>query len=1367
MDEFGGIAVDEFGGTEVDEFGGVPVDSTPPRTQQFDAVGQYSPPARNEMQPAVLPLPEELGGHKPRPFVTEDPLRALGRGVSAVGRYGGRVALGVAQDIGTAFTGTLGEPQSLVALAGGIPSGSPEALSPEGTTAAGEPPKPLGERIAVGTVEGAGKMVPALAGAALTGGATLPLWFGGQMGLSAYGETGDMPLAVRQAAIGALLGQAGKLGSQIGEQIAFKVTQSIPQIANQGVVESMKLAGQQTALNYLMTAGNLPELMQEFRESPEKAVDRLAEQIGVNLAFAAPGLPAQVRSALGRDWADTVIKTPEFNAALDRAGKLPKRDWHELELWSKPSIELPAGAIRVPSEVPLSKTPDPRLKIRNIVVEEGGPSVEGATRGTVRTTEQQQELARRFENTAEDFIETYRQRREVKEGQELPSYLRGFQPALSVEQQNAVLAARDALLTLLRKLEGPQDWSLSQEKINDLLVGRKVPKKEANDIARSMILNEVFREPMERARRFEEQQQTTVPTGEGPSVMRPNPETPLGGQMLMGVPDPIATAKAVKDIFKGAAKLFQPRPGTRGGIVDPYTTPMLERLDLIGGPQSKRVSDAMRKVDSRSLELAGGIAPVVDKARSLAAKALRGGTTWIRGLDKVNDTAAIGRLHTLEGTDRNAVVAKAPPNAREMVGALWDANVPAIGGLAQRANVGFVPTGKIQRILTNRGLATVREGGGAVWERWVRGLAEANNLPVPVVERMFRDWKAELDKPSPDVATLDKIAQDFTRVLPKAVSHVKLGPAWIEMLVSDPVDYLNAATERTARSAAFREQYPATQAGRTALANDRQAVMAELPTARHEAEFDNLIRTVQGHPLDRGVEQLLSASTPSRIALGEAVAPISRPIKSGMLSLASVANAAETLIGGPQIFMGFRNVLPLLLKNPIRFYQQLEMAGMVNRATRNFAFNPAKPIDSISRMISEGIGRVTMNNFFNEVQEYTGSGAARVLAERVRRNDLSEGERKDFEAVLRAMGLRDRASRIATGQDAEGLAMFEREAAPFLSMGHQRPAVVSRLGNSRAFNSLFWFHRYPQMVLNQFRGITNSLIESVRSGNMEHAYRDGKLMAKFLGMRTAQGVLATLLVALVKQGISGVGDEVKRARESFASFMLASFAQSIGGPLTLANRMFERVHSAEDVPKELVKAMPPVSAAMDTLNALTGKRQYSGKDLSETVEQWIQSKTPALVAAKNALNRFGAVETPSFARGQIARVHREWLSKHPNQSVREDYESGLGRDREESRYADLYGAIQRRSAEDFAKAKAALIAKQIDSERIDRALADRYRPEYTTKGKGHVKHQDRPLFQQNREMEDDFESSLTPEQRKIYQKALAEREADWNWIEAQ
>lgn len=846
------------------------------------------------------------------------------------------------------------------------------------------------------------------------------------------------------------------------------------------------------------------------------------------------------------------------------------------------------------------------------------------------------------------------------------------------------------------------------------------------------------------AQEVQGRQAPLTPEPSAPPQAAPSPQA-LG--ILPGLgPVGRAIGQTVRDIFIGARRAVAPR-GKRGGIVEPYSTPMIERLDQLGGPVSRTVANEARQIDSRAVSLAGQLAPVVDKARSLASRAFRGGTTWIRGVEPVNDTAAISRLHLLEGPDRATVVATAPPKAQPMVGALWDANF-AVGQLAQQGAPGFVPTGKIQRILTNRGIDVLREGDGLLWERWADGTAQANGKTPAGARAFFRNWKAELDKPAPDTARLDKISQDFHRDFPKAVTHVKLGPAWVEMLVSDPVDYLNASTERTSRAVAFRSVYPATPQGSQLLAATREAVMKELPTNRHKSEFDNLIRVIQGHPLDLGIEQAVSASsTPARVAAAETLGAVTRPLKSAMLSLSSLANAAETVVGGPAIFLRFRSIMPLLAKDPRRFYGQLEMAGMVNLATRNLAFNPTKPLASVSRMISEGIGRVTMSNFFNEVQEYTGSGAARIVADRVRSGAMTPGEVKDFTSVVRAMGLRDRAKAIAEGRDAEGLEIFEREAAPFLSMGHDRPSVRSRWGNSRAFNSLFWFHRYPQMVLNQFRGIANNLIEDVRKGDASAGLTDAKLMARFVGLKAVQGALGTLLVTLVKEGASGVQEQAEEARKSLVSFLAAATAQAVGGPLTIAQRLGARVRKAEDIPEEVAKTSAPLSAAMDAINALSGKGGYQGEELENRLDRWITSKSPALRAAKNALNKAAVMNTPGFPEGQVRRLMNKWMEKNEYPKIRADWERRQGQDFGVSDYKALRSALRDNDLVTARREYEALLKIKKGS-----LIDEEMRP--ATEGVP------KP-FGPSHDIERKFRHSLTPEQEALYKRAIAERRELW------
>lgn len=683
--------------------------------------------------------------------------------------------------------------------------------------------------------------------------------------------------------------------------------------------------------------------------------------------------------------------------------------------------------------------------------------------------------------------------------------------------------------------------------------------------------------------------------------------------------------------------------GPRKLIVDPYSTPMLERLDTLGGPASKNVAAQGRQIDADAVALAGKIGPVVDKARQLAARAFRGGTTWIRDKDDVTPNAAIARLHTLEGLEKAEVVAKAPPEAREMVDAIWEANTTAIGGLAAEANVGFAPQGKVQRILTPRGMDILLEGDGTIWNNLVEGNAKANGKTVAETRDFFHEFKSVIDEPIPDQAKVDKIAQDFYREFPKAITHVKSGPQWIEVLVSDPVDYLKAATDRTSRSAAFRKVYPNNEAGRQALVDAHKSVLAELPTATRKEEFNNLIKTLQGHRLDTDIE-MSAAGIPGAQPVMEAAGAVARPLRASMLSLSSLANAAETVIGGPAIFLRYKNVIPLLTKNPKRLYNQLEMAGLVDKATRNFAWNPITPAKSVSRIISEGIGRLSMSNFFNEVQEYTGSGSAALMADAVRLKKLSTGEVKDFESVLRAMGFRDNYKEIASGADQKGLMQFEAQAAPFLSAGHQRPATTSRLGNSRAFNSLFWFHRYPQMVLNQFRGILNNLIEDVQKGNRGHFYTDSKLMARFLGMKAAQGALMGLIVTAAKEGKEGVEQKVREARESFTGFLWQSTLNAIGGPLQIAARIGQKADTGEEAAIEALKVSAPVATGIDLFNAVTGKGRYNGLGTFDTAATFLQSKTPAVSAVRSMMGATGLADDNPKLRAATGGFYR-WAQK--------------------------------------------------------------------------------------------------------------------------
>ncbi len=450
------------------------------------------------------------------------------------------------------------------------------------------------------------------------------------------------------------------------------------------------------------------------------------------------------------------------------------------------------------------------------------------------------------------------------------------------------------------------------------------------------------------------------------------------------------------------------------------------------------------------------------------------------------------------------------------------------------------------------------------------------------------------------------------------------------------------------------------------MATTRKAVQEELDTSLYPHEFDNLIKVLQGHQLDVSPGQAARLGSRPGLLVRGAARVIAQPMRAGMLSLSALANAAETLAGGPAAFLGFKNVLRVLTKNPIRYRKQLEMAGDLNAVTRNVAFNLNNPIESLSRILSEGVNRLTLNRFLNEAQEYMGAAASRILSDRVRAGDLSPGEVKDFESTLRAAGFRDNFEAIAAGRDTQGLAQFERKAAPFLSAGYERPPIVSRWANSRAFNALFWFHRYPQMVANQLRGILNNIIEDVRPDTRSGArlYRDAKLLVKFLGVKTAQGILANYIIALIKEQGEGVKQQTREAKEAPGAFVAQALLTALGGPFTIAMRFGQRVETGEEAGLEALKLSAPIAAAMDSINAFAGKGQYQGLDPFDRAAKFIESKTPAAPVAKSMLAIAGlGHDKPQMrtARNAFYRWARDqgWKFDRPGQTKDAKFTAGM------------------------------------------------------------------------------------------------------------
>lgn len=259
------------------------------------AANTYGFLSRNVVEPWAL-TPENPLGPLGSAF------RAVAPPVHEVTKTAGNVGVGLVSDIG----------------AGGIQSGQfpllNQALGGQRVSNIDET-SGLGARIAEGAVRGGAEMVPALA--AISAGVPVTAAFGGQMGLTELGESGDIKRAMTQAAVGAAMGPVGELGGAGGGLLGGRVAAILPQQLERATLGLSEMGGRQAFINALMTAGNAPGIVEAYMEDPAKGADMLAEQIGASLAFEAPHIPHMVREAFAREQGQRWLSDPNYLNQVD------------------------------------------------------------------------------------------------------------------------------------------------------------------------------------------------------------------------------------------------------------------------------------------------------------------------------------------------------------------------------------------------------------------------------------------------------------------------------------------------------------------------------------------------------------------------------------------------------------------------------------------------------------------------------------------------------------------------------------------------------------------------------------------------------------------------------------------------------------------------------------------------------------------------------------------------------------------------------------------------------------------------------------------------------------------------------------------
>lgn len=700
------------------------------------------------------------------------------------------------------------------------------------------------------------------------------------------------------------------------------------------------------------------------------------------------------------------------------------------------------------------------------------------------------------------------------------------------------------------------------------------------------------------------------------------------------VQGPVEPASFRKSAAKRAVNVV------RDTILDPiaaYSEWMVDRLRRSGGPVSKAFADIANKQISREKELYGGLIEHINPGKREAGK-LNPGTTWLHGHKEITEDAAISNFF-LALENKTSVPASAQkavslaqsgnleignvytPVTMVKMSGYWTTTKSGGRYWTPGKTVPFSPKGNAQRNLTALGYDIVRQGRGEAWDNIVEGNAIANKVPKAEMEAFFTKWKKVLDEPGPDFNKIERVNQDFMRLYPKAITHVKIAGKWEPIIHSDLFNYLEQAARRATHTRSFREVFPNDPAGRKAFAAMDEQLRTEIGP-EYQATYDSLVRALQGHPTDN--YSRLGFMAPGK-TIPEAFRFLNNTLGNLMarmvLSGQMFVQPGENIAGSAQVFFGYKNWLRAAARLK-QMWAETEKIGSTNKVFYDMSFDPHSAVRSSFRiagnLLSKGFGQQLLNEF----QERHAATLARVVRDRIEAGTLTDWEKRILPQTFKAMGFTKPQVGDLLAGNAELLGQFERKSAAFLTSGNKAIAEGSALGANRLFNSIFRFQHYPMMKMNQFRKVFTGLTEAWRSGTPAEKRAATELFSRFMFGSAAQGALTVGITTLAYQGLFGAKIAKEEATDEPFKFLLESFLSAMSGPLYLAWRG-ARSGGVQGIGEQAMRTVFPYGVVSELHDLSTGAGAYRDRDTYDRIGQFLQRKIPGTKAVGTGLALFG------------------------------------------------------------------------------------------------------------------------------------------------
>lgn len=606
----------------------------------------------------------------------------------------------------------------------------------------------------------------------------------------------------------------------------------------------------------------------------------------------------------------------------------------------------------------------------------------------------------------------------------------------------------------------------------------------------------------------------------------------------------------------------------------------------VNGKFGKEVVGKLRTVEDVAKRGRAEVVKPVDEALKAVSK-FNGQASTYNDIQKVPGTETFVSNSRIGAEPENYKDFKFPEKA-SAIRSVFDTANRAVGKLAEGIRDGFQASGKMQRLMSPDMVNAILSQG-KMYYKFVDGLVAMNKgLTRDKVTSFFDGVREDLVNDRYDAAQR-KIAQEMARVIPRVPSGVMDGNNPVYFYKDRPVDYLNTIKERVPDRVAFKRVFGDQLLTEIAKGVDKEGIGSG-------KKFYDAVAAIHGMPL--GFDKALSDPGSLLGRAGRIWNPIERIPYSAALLGASPHTAVGAFIGkAPQVFGVGRTLegFKYIMQNGV---EGLQNAAKLDRIITDLSFDKNNPIRSAMRITANALS--IPNNWAHWLNGVGAAGAAQVTADSIRDGSASAGQRQDFITQARMFGF-DKATAVELSKGSGSEAQYDafvRKAVSTLTGRNSVASEVSKLENTKIFNTWFKAMRYPFTTLRVLDKTTRQFVEDVKSGDSAQMNRSAKSLV-YQATGIGLSAIATNLVSgLLSGGVGGlkmaINENEDKAKNDTAMWLTSMGMTGIGGPMAVVNHMV-----GSSTPLDMAGMSYRANLLLDMFQASMGKGKYTNQDMEE------------------------------------------------------------------------------------------------------------------------------------------------------------------------